>query len=116
MKYNFKTYAPFTQRGQSFPKNIIRVTRTSMVISATIMEQFSAQRYTNDNGQERVTIILHVDVDNKAIKLQPHYKGYTFQCRQNGNGYINTYRLKLGLEIGDYLLMGEKDLIFKLAT
>lgn len=105
MSYNFKTYAPFMQRGQNFPNDIVRIRRTSLVISANIMEQFSSVRFTNESEQERVPIIFKVDAGQKVIQLEPSKRGYVVQCRANGNGYLNTTRLKFDLPVGDYVLI-----------
>lgn len=119
MEYNFKTYAPFMQRGRAFPDNVIRLRRTSMVVSANIMEAFGSARFTNSAGEERATLLFGIDTTNNAIQLTPSKKGYTLQCRANGNGYINTSRLGFELPIGDYLLDGsfntDAEPIFRLA-
>ena len=122
--YNFKTYAPFTQRGANFPSNIIRLRRTSLVISPDIMENFSSTRFTKENGKEFNRLIFKVDHELKAIQLVPDKRGYLVALRENGSAYLNTTRIgSFDLPIGDYEMVanwtddngGKHEWIFRLA-
>lgn len=115
-KYNFTRLAPFTQRGANFPDGIIRVRRTSLVISPNIIESLVAQVYTVEDGSERIKLVFGVDKKFKAIHLSCDPAGFVVQVRKNSAGYLNTTRINLGLPIGDYKFKALPDdgLIFEL--
>lgn len=114
MHYEFKKYLPNIRRGQRFPDDIIRVSRSSLVISKNIIDKYVGHIFTNDNGDDRVCVIFNVDNINDVIDLTFDDRGYTLQIRENGNAYLNTTRMSsFNLTIGDYKL--GKDGFFYLA-
>lgn len=113
-EYNLKFFAPFTQRGQNFPRSIIRVRRTSLVISSDVIEQMK-HRIT-EGDKEFVRLEFGVDKKAGVIALKESERGYRLQCRMNGNAYLNTTRINFGLPIGDYVVDPlANEWIFKLA-
>jgi hypothetical protein len=114
-KYNFTRLAPFTQRGANFPDGIIRMRRTSLVISPDVIEGIG-HLYDDPNGNERVKLSFGIDKKNKAIQLHADQAGFTVQVRKNSAGYLNTTRIDFGLPIGDYkLVVGADTWVFELA-
>lgn len=120
--YNFKTLAPFTTRGDNFPKSVIRVRRTSLVISSDIAEQFTKTRQVRkgfentDNPPETIRLIFQVDKKAGIITLTESDRGYALQVRESGNAYLNTTRIKLGMPVADFELMQQKDIPAKSST
>lgn len=113
--YNFKFYAPFTQRGQNFPRGIIRVRRTSLVISSDIVEELKGK--FAEGEKEFVRLQFGIDKKRNAITIQESERGYRLQCRFNGNAYLNTTRIGFPLTVGDYLVdHTANEWIFKLAV
>ena len=119
-QYKFQRFAPFTQRGANFPDGIIRVRRTSLVISPDVIEALNSHVYDvgddSDHPQERIKLAYGIDKKNKAIQLHADQGGYVHQVRMNSAGYLNTTRIKFGLPVGDYKLVdGSSGWVFELA-
>lgn len=113
--YNFKFYAPFTQRGQNFPKGIIRVRRTSLVIASDIVEELKHK--ITEGDKEFIRLKFGIDKKANVITIEESDRGYRLQCRQNGNAYLNTTRIGFPLTIGDYVADPvANEWIFKLAV
>lgn len=117
MEYNFTTFAPYTQRGLNFPKSIIRLSDSGMIISANVVDKTQSNHSTNpDTEKETVRFLVNVDKEAKVIQLVPSTKGYSFLIRKTGNAHMNIFsKERFGLPVADYALVDEANLVFKQA-
>lgn len=102
------------------PENAIRITPTSIGISANLFNRFAAASQTTATGT-RVHLSILIDEVNNRIKLVPGDATNAFAFHSNsGTSSLNVRRSKAmrdwKLPVGDYVLEDERELVFKLAV